>query len=87
MPFLSRLFGRPEASGQVARERLRRVVTQDRASVSPQTMELMRARLTRVLSEFMEVDEANSVVTITNANGAVSLVATVPIRRLKRGKR
>ncbi len=60
---------------------------QDRASVSPQTMERMRANLTRVLSEFMDVDEQNSVITITDTGGAVSLVATVPIRRMKRGKR
>jgi len=47
----------------------------------------MRANLTRVLSEFMDVDEQNSVITITDTGGAVSLVATVPIRRMKRGKR
>ena len=87
MPFLSRLFGRPEPSGKVASERIRRVLVQYRASVSPQTMERMRANLTRVLSEFMDVDEQNSVITITDTGGAVSLVATVPIRRMKRGKR
>lgn len=87
MPFLSRLFGRPEPSGRVASERIRRVLVQDRASVSPQTMERMRVSLARALAEFMEVDEQNSVITITDTGGAVSLVATVPIRKMKRGKR
>jgi len=87
MPFLSRLFGRPEASGKVAKERLRSVITHDRASVSPQTMEMLRQRLTRAVAEFMDIDEANSAITITNRNGALSLVATVPIRGIKRRKR
>ncbi|HEX2999263.1 MAG TPA: cell division topological specificity factor MinE [Armatimonadota bacterium] len=85
MPLLNRLFGRSESSGQVAKERLRKVLVQDRANVSPQFMEAMRVNLTQVLSEYMDVDEGKSEISITSSDRNVALVANIPIRRMKRG--
>lgn len=87
MPLLSRFFGRSESSGKVATERLRQVVVQDRANVSPQTMDQMRTKVLRDIAEYMDVDEQNSSITISAADGNVKLVASIPIRRMKRGKR
>ncbi|MBI3948635.1 MAG: cell division topological specificity factor MinE [Armatimonadetes bacterium] len=84
MVSLSRLFGRSERSSEVAKDRLRRVVAQDRTNVSPAVMEGVRAEMVRVLSGYMEVDEQNSQITIDSSGRSVNLVATVPIRRVKR---
>ncbi|NLC57150.1 MAG: cell division topological specificity factor MinE [Armatimonadetes bacterium] len=86
MALLNRIFGRSESSGKVASERLRKVVVQDRANVSPQTMDQMRTQVLNKLAEYMEVDEKNSSITISANEGSVNLVANIPIRRMKRGK-
>lgn len=84
MPFLNRLFNRQEPSRDVAKQRLKQVLVQDRANVSPQFKEQVRARLTRVLSELMDVDESNTEISFSQAGGSIQLVASVPIRQMKR---
>lgn len=82
MDLISRFFGR-EPSKDVAKERLRLVLVHDRASVSPQFLEMLKNDLIQVISRYMEIDE-NVDVNLSSADGSVALVASIPVRRMKR---
>ncbi len=83
MDLIGRFFGR-EPSKDVAKERLRLVLVHDRASVSPQFLEMLKNDLIQVISRYMEIDE-NIDVNLTSVDGTVALVANIPVRRMKRG--
>lgn len=85
LSFLAKLFGREEVgSKHVAKERLRLVLVHDRANVSPQLLQVLKADLLKVISNYMEVDEKGLEVQIDRTESAVALVASIPIKRLKR---
>ncbi|HHW08896.1 MAG TPA: cell division topological specificity factor MinE [Firmicutes bacterium] len=82
--FLTRLFSKEESSRQRAKDRLRLVLVQDRAIISPNLMEQMRVELLDVVSKYMEIDERNLEFNLERDDEAIALVASIPIRRLKR---
>ncbi len=81
---LHRVLGREVASKEIAKERLRLVLVQDRASVSPQFLEMLRQEIVRVVSEYMEIDDKAMDVSLTSHDNTAALVASIPIKRLKR---
>lgn len=72
------------ASREVARERLRLVLISDRAGISPQMLDCLKADLLRVIGDYVELDDAGPDFTIASAEGTAALVASIPIKRLKR---
>lgn len=85
LDFLTRIFNR-EAGGSknVAKERLRLVLVHDRASVSPQLLETLKVELIQVISNYMEIDEEALEVTLDNNENQVALIASIPVKRMKR---
>ncbi len=81
---INRVFGREASSKDVARERLRLVLVHDRANVSPQFLEMLKNELIRVISEYMEIDDRTMDVNLTTSENSVALVASIPVRRMKR---
>jgi len=58
LDFITRIFNRDSnASKNVAKERLRLVLVHDRANVSPQLLQELKADLIKVISNYMEIDE------------------------------
>ncbi|MDH7568880.1 MAG: cell division topological specificity factor MinE [Armatimonadota bacterium] len=85
MQLLKGLFRRTEpSSGEMAKERLRSVLVQDRAGTSPQLVETMREEVLRAISRHAEIDANNARLVIAADGTTVSLEAKVPIRSLKR---
>lgn len=81
---LMKLFGKNnKASKDIARERLRFVLIHDRANISPQFMESLRDDLIKVISNYMEINEQDMEVTLTNDEASVALVANIPVHRMK----
>lgn len=81
---LMKLFGKnTKASKDIARERLRFVLIHDRANISPQFMESLRDDLIKVISNYMEINEQDMEVTLTNDEASVALVANIPVHRMK----
>ncbi|HHW07700.1 MAG TPA: cell division topological specificity factor MinE [Clostridia bacterium] len=72
------------ASKNTAKERLRLVLVQDRASMSPATLQALKEDLIRVISEYMEIDQTGLEVSFNSDDNAVALVCNIPILRLKR---
>jgi cell division topological specificity factor len=75
----------PTASKNTAKERLRLVLVQDRASMSPATLEALKEDLIRVISEYMEIDQTGLEVSLSSEDESVALVCNIPILKLKRG--
>ncbi len=85
LDFITRLFSRESpGSKSVAKERLRLVLVHDRASVSPQLLQLLRADLIKVISNYMEIDEENLDVSLEKDENQVALVANIPVKKMKR---
>ncbi|MGB9847020.1 MAG: cell division topological specificity factor MinE [Desulfotomaculales bacterium] len=83
--FLARVFGRETAgSKNVAKERLRLVLVHDRAGVSPQLLEALKNELIRVISNYMDIDENALEVSLETHEDQVALVASIPVRGMKR---
>lgn len=76
-------------SRDAAKERLHLVLMQDRANVSSDFLELMRQEIIDVIKKYLEVDEQEIDVKLTNkenedgTNGAPALYANIPILNIK----
>jgi cell division topological specificity factor len=80
MGLLKRLLGRREpSSGRVAKERLRLVLTQDRAGISPALLDTLKDEIIMVISRHVDVDVDGVQVTVTESNRESSLVADIPL--------
>ena len=89
MDFL-KLFGRGEKkSKNVAKERLKLVLINDRANVSPRFLEMIKGDIARVVSDYMIIDEDGLDIKLTKTrsnsdNKTISaLVANIPIQKIK----
>lgn len=85
MGFLDRLLQKEPPSKEIARERLRRVLIMDRASVSPQLMQALKDEIIGAVNKYMEVDERSMTVDLKSGESSVALVANIPVRNIKRG--
>ena len=76
-------------SRDTAKERLHLVLMQDRANVSADFLDLMRQEIIEVIKKYVEVDESEIDVRMTNkqnddgSNGAPALYANIPIINIK----
>ena len=87
MGFLERLFGRREpSSSRVAKERLRLVLTQDRAGISPALLDTLKDEIISVISRHVDIDVDGVQVTVSHSGQASSLVADIPLTS-RRGTR
>lgn len=81
-------FTRKKSSSAVAKERLRLVLVSDRAKCSPETMELIKNDIIKVISKYMEIDMDGLDIQITQMkpDGAQenvpALFANIPIREM-----
>ena len=82
-----------ENSKDAAKERLHLVLMQDRANVSVDFLELMKQEIIDVIKKYIEVDEQEIDVRLTNkenedgTNGAPALYANIPILNIKNDAR
>ena len=82
-------FLRKKTSGNTAKDRLKLVLVSDRANCSPETMELIKNDIIKVISKYMEIDEEELDIQITKTEsedhrGMIPvMVANIPIRDIK----
>ena len=87
-----KLFSKKPSSKDVAKDRLKLVLIHDRANVSTQLLEILKTDIIKVITNYMEIDEAELDIQISQAtnDGGVNvpmLVANIPILSLKKGTR
>jgi len=84
MNFLDRIFGKQEKTAKsVAKDRLRVVLMQDRASIPAPVMEQMRRELLDVVRRYLEIDERELDLSVDRDGEEVALMANIPIRRVR----
>ena len=71
-----------KSSKDIARERLRLVLVHDRASVTPQFMEVLKDDMIKVISNYMDINEKEMEVNFTKDESSVALVANIPVNRM-----
>lgn len=85
--------GEDKRSKSVAKERLKLVLVNDRASCSPGFLNMIKNDIVQVISNYVEIDELNLEVKVTKSrkdmDDAVTsaLVANIPIRKIKEKSR
>ena len=86
---LLKIFGKPKASKEVAKERLKLVLIHDRANVSPQFLEMLKSEIIKVITNYMDVDESALDIQLTRTKSddgqstVPALYANIPIRNIK----
>lgn len=82
---------RKKSSRQIAKDRLKILLISDRVNCTPQTMELIKMDIAKVISKYMKIDTNSMEIEIsgTNMKGKKlkrpTLYANIPILDIKNG--
>jgi cell division topological specificity factor len=77
-------FSRKQQSKNVARDRLKLVLMQDRMALAPHTMEEMKDAVIMAISRFVEIDEEGLEFEWKGNERNKALVANIPVRSVRR---
>ncbi|MCM8900340.1 cell division topological specificity factor MinE [Caldicoprobacter algeriensis] len=86
---LFKFFGKGESkSKDIAKERLKLVLIHDRANISPKFLDMIKDDIIKVISNYMEIDEAGLDIRLSRIpqeddTYSTALLANIPIRRVK----
>lgn len=87
---LLNIFNRKPSSGNVAKDRLKLLLIHDRINCSSELLEMMKTDIIRVISNYMDIDEADLDIQIGQTkseenNGTVPvLYANIPIKNMRK---
>ena len=77
----------PKETKNIAKERLKLVLVQDRANALPDDiMEELREELILVISRYMDIDVSQLNFGLSKSDDEVALIANIPVVRIKREK-
>lgn len=87
MGILNRLLRRREPSSRdIAKERLRLVLTYDRVKISPKLLQTLKNELIAAISKHVEIDREGVEVTFARDRTHNRLVADIPLLNTRRTK-
>ena len=82
---------RRKSSRQIAKDRLKILLISDRVNCTPQTMELIKMDIAKVISKYMKIDTDSMEIEISNTSSKgkkvkhPTLYANIPILDMKNG--
>ena len=82
-------FFKKKNSADEAKDRLKLLLVSDRSNSSPETMELIKNDIIKVISKYMEIDAQGLDIQITQndeEHTGPALFANIPIREMKKKK-
>ncbi|GAB4410559.1 MAG: cell division topological specificity factor MinE [Anaerolineae bacterium] len=80
MHLLNRLLGRGEPSSRdIAKDRLRLVLVQDRVNLSSEKMNELKDELIKVISKYVEIDRDGMEISLTQNARQSRLTANIPV--------
>ncbi|HXV97758.1 MAG TPA: cell division topological specificity factor MinE [Anaerolineae bacterium] len=80
MNILNRLLGRVEpTSREIAKDRLRLVLVQDRVNLSSEKMNELKDDLIKVISKYVEIDRDGIEISLTQSARQSRLTANIPV--------
>jgi len=86
---LSNLFKKGPQSKDVAKERLRLVLINDRTGLTASTLDELRIEITKVITKYLEIDEHMLDIQMTSTKSedgrtiVPALIANIPIRKVR----
>ena len=80
MNWLQRLFGAQPKSGQVAKDRLKVILSYDRANMNPELLERLKVTIVNAISEHIEIDRAGIKITTERGENGDHLVADILLK-------
>ncbi len=85
---ISKIFSKDSSdSKNIAKERLKLVLVQDRANALPdEIMAELREELIYVISRYMDIDVSQLNFGLSKSDDEVALIANIPVVRIKREK-
>ena len=85
LEFIRRMLGKEiDCSKTVAKERLKLVLIQDRANMSPAMFNSLRDDLIKAIANYMEIDEAALEFNLCQDDKKMALVVNIPVIKMKR---
>lgn len=87
MDFL-RVFSNKVTPKEVAKDRLRLILINDRGALSPEMLEKIKEELLDVISKYIEIEASDVEISFNKTdneegNGDPALIASIPIKNLK----
>jgi len=85
----SNLFKKSPQSKDIAKERLKLVLINDRTGLSPKLLDELRVEIIKVISKYLEIDEKSLDIQMTNTKSedgktvVPALIANIPIKKAK----
>ena len=76
-------FGRRDTKS-IARERLKLILVQDRALLSPSLLQEMRKEIINVISKYLEIQQSDISIQIQRESRKTILEAIIPVKGVKR---
>ena len=80
MNWLSKIFGAQPSSAQVAKDRLKVVLSYDRTNITQELLERLKDEIVNAISEHIEIDRAGIEITTEHGDNGEHLIADIPIR-------
>lgn len=77
-------LSREEPSKERAKRRLKLLLIQDRATIAPEVLGLIRDEIIGVISRYIEVEEEGAELSIEMMGEEYALIANIPIKDVKR---
>lgn len=82
MSFFDRLRGKREHSSDIARERLLTVLVHERAGLTPEVLNRMKAEISEVIARYVPTADSNAIeVTLLRGDVTDHIKADIPLRR------
>jgi len=88
---LFKIFSSKVSSKEIAADRLKLILVHDRATISPDFLENIKAELLKTISNYAEIDNGEEIeIRITTSDeydgSSPALIASIPIKKVKRGQ-
>jgi cell division topological specificity factor len=75
-----RILGKSSASAVNAKERLHLVLVHDRTDLSPENLKSLKDRLIEVISEYVDINPAETEIQIQIEGREQTLIANIPLK-------
>jgi len=79
--------GREKGSKSIGKSRLQLILINDRTGVSPEILDALQEDIFHVISKYFNVKEDDVEMSLEKDEGAVALVANIPVLSIKRQQR
>lgn len=84
LELISRLFKSETKSKDIAKNRLKIVIMQERSNIAPAVLENMRKDIIEVFRKYLEIDETGMEINVGQENETMGISVSIPVKEVKR---